>query len=306
MRNHNVKFIMNPTANMGKAWRLAADLRPVMDEYGGADWAGSVFPTHAVELARQAVHEGYEMIIAGGGDGTVHEIINGLMQFPIEDRPKLGVVPLGSGNDFAHGIGMPEEPWEALRQIFTGTPRKIDLGYVEDDRGRQEFWQNTVGIGFDAIVTIYSHNLPLVRGFLMYLIAVLKTVFLNHQPLNVNVTVDGEHDWEDQLLMLTLCNGPREGGGFKISPDSMMDDGRFEYVAVKSVSRPMMLRLIPEFMRGAHLRFPKISLHPFRQLEIKSDQSMYIHMDGEIFSGFSSDLRYLKVEHYPKAIQIVA
>lgn len=306
MRNHNVKFIMNPTANMGKAWRLAADLRPVMDEYGGADWAGSVFPTHAVELARQAVHEGYEMIIAGGGDGTVHEIINGLMEFPIEDRPKLGVVPLGSGNDFAHGIGMPEEPWEALRQIFTGTPREIDLGYVEDDRGRQEFWQNTLGIGFDAIVTIYSHNLPLVRGFLMYLIAVLKTVFLNHQPLNVNVTVDGEHDWEDQLLMLTLCNGPREGGGFKISPDSIMDDGRFEYVAVKSVSRLMMLRLIPEFMRGAHLRFPKISLHPFRQLEIKSDQSMYIHMDGEIFSGFSSDLRYLKVKHYPKAIQIVA
>ena len=291
---------------MGKAWRLAADLRPVMDEYGGADWAGSVFPTHAVELARQAVHEGYEMIIAGGGDGTVHEIINGLMEFPIEDRPKLGVVPLGSGNDFAHGIGMPEEPWEALRQIFTGTPREIDLGYVEDDRGRQEFWQNTLGIGFDAIVTIYSHNLPLVRGFLMYLIAVLKTVFLNHQPLNVNVTVDGEHGWEDQLLMLTLCNGPREGGGFKISPDSIMDDGRFEYVAVKSVSRLMMLRLIPEFMRGAHLRFPKISLHPFRQLEIKSDQSMYIHMDGEIFSGFSSDLRYLKVEHYPKAIQIVA
>ena len=140
----------------------------------------------------------------------------------------------------------------------------------------------------------------------MYLIAVMKTVFLNHQPLNLNVTVDGEHDWEDQLLMFTLCNGPREGGGFKISPDSIMDDGRFEYVAVKSVSRPMMLRLIPEFMRGAHLRFPQISLHPFRQLEIKSEQSMYIHMDGEIFSGFSSNLRYLKVEQFPKAIQVVA
>lgn len=306
MRNHDVKFILNPNANMGKAWRLAADLRPVMDEYGGADWAGSVFPTHAIELARQAVQDGYELVIAGGGDGTVHEIVNGLMEFPPQDRPKLGVVPLGSGNDFACGIGMPDEPWEALRQIFNGAPREIDIGYVEDDRGRKEYWHNSVGIGFDAIVTIYSHNLPLVRGYFMYLIAVLKTIFLSHQPLDVTVTVDGQTTWEDQLLMFTLCNGPREGGGFYISPDSIVDDGCFEYVAVKTVSRPMMLRLLPEFMRGKHLRFPQVSLQTFRELEIESKQPLYIHMDGEIFSGFSSNLQYLKVEHHPKALTIVA
>lgn len=306
MRNHDVKFILNPNANMGKAWRLAADLRPVMDEYGGADWAGSVFPTHAIELTRQAVQEGYDLIIAGGGDGTVHEIINGLMEFPPQERPSLGVVPLGSGNDFASGVGMSEEPWEALRQIFNGTPREIDIGWVEDDRGRREYWHNTVGIGFDAVVTIYSHNLPLVRGFLMYLIAVLKAVFLKHQPMNLRVTVDGERRWEDELLMLTLCNGPREGGGFYISPHSVIDDGVFEYVSVTGVSRPMMLRLIPEFMRGKHLRFSQVELDSFRTLEIESSQTLYIHMDGEIFSGFSSDLRYLRVEQHPKAIRVVA
>jgi diacylglycerol kinase family enzyme len=85
-----------------------------------------------------------------------------------------------------------------------------------------------------------------------------------------------------------------------------VDDGCFEYVAVKTVSRPMMLRLLPEFMRGKHLRFPQINLQTFRELEIESKQPLYIHMDGEIFSGFSSNLQYLKVEHHPKALTIVA
>lgn len=305
MPKHAVKFIINPNANMGKAWRLAADLRPVMDEYGGADWAGSVYPTHAVDITRQAVQDGYEVIIAGGGDGTVHEVVNAMMEFPSQERPKLGVVPLGSGNDFAHGIGMAEEPWKALRQIFTGEPQLIDVGYVEDDRGRKEYFQNTVGIGFDAVVTIYAHELPVVRGFMMYLVSVLKTIFLRHQPLDLTLTVDEQEPWQGQLIMLTLCNGPREGGGFYLSPDSVVDDGRFEYVAVENVSRPMMLRLIPEIMSGNHLRFPQISLGSFQTLEIKSDQPMYIHMDGEIFSGFSTNLRYLKVQQFPKAIQVI-
>jgi len=306
MRNHEVKFIINPNANMGQAWRLAADLRPVMDEFGGADWAGSVYPTHAIELTRQAVQEGYDLIIAGGGDGTVHEVVNALMAFPSQERPKIGVVPLGSGNDFAYSMGMPGEPWKALRQIFTGETRWVDVGRVEDGRGRVEYFQNTLGIGLDAIVTIYAHNLPVVRGFLMYMISVLKTILLKHQPVNFQVTVDGETAWSEELLMLTLCNGAREGGGFYISPDSQVDDGTFEYIAIKKVSRPMMLRLLPELMRGTHLRFPQTFSGDFRSLEIKTDQGIYVHMDGEIFSGFSSNIRTLTVKHVPKAIRVVA
>lgn len=306
MRNHDVKFIINPNANMGQAWRQAADLRPVMDEYGGADWAGSVFPTHAIELTRQAVKEGYDLIIAGGGDGTVHEVVNALMEFPPQERPKMGVVPLGSGNDFAHSMGMPEEPWKALRKIFTGETKEVDVGRVEDGGGRVEYFQNTLGIGLDAIVTIYAHNLPVVRGFMMYLISVFKTILLKHQPIHFQITVDGEREWSEELLMFTLCNGAREGGGFYISPESRVDDGLFEYIAIKKVSRPMMLRLLPELMRGTHLRFPQIFSGSFRNLMIEADQGLYVHMDGEIFSGFSSNVRSLSVEHISRAIRVVA
>ena len=132
MTQHRIKMIVNPNADLGRAWRLTADLRPVVDEFGGADWSGTVYPTHAMEMARQAAEAGYEMIIAVGGDGTVHEVINGLMQIPEDQRPKLGVVPLGSGNDFSHAIGMDQRSAYAMRQILTGKPKSVDVMRLVD------------------------------------------------------------------------------------------------------------------------------------------------------------------------------
>ncbi len=82
MQPAKVKMILNPNADLGRAWRAAADLRPIVDRYGGADWAGTVYPGHASEIARQAALEGYQLVVAMGGDGTAHEVINGLMQVP--------------------------------------------------------------------------------------------------------------------------------------------------------------------------------------------------------------------------------
>src|SRR5512143_656534 len=176
MIGHRTKFLVNPNADMGRAWRTVADLRPLVEEFGGADWAGTVSPTHATALARQAAEEGYNLLIAAGGDGTVHEVINGLMQAPVETRPRLGIVPLGSGNDFAHSIGVRKNPAEALKQIFTGQPNCIDLGRFDIGRGEPEYFDNTFGMGFDATVTIRSHRITALHGFMMYLVAVLQTV----------------------------------------------------------------------------------------------------------------------------------
>jgi diacylglycerol kinase (ATP) len=185
MPKHKVKLIVNPNADLGRAWHKAADLRPVVDEFGGADWAGTVYPTHAIDLARQAGEDGYEMVISMGGDGTVHEVINGLMALTPDKRPRLGVVPLGSGNDFAYAIGMSPHPEVSIRQIFTGKEHAIDIGRLEDNRGRVEYWDNAVGIGFDATVTIRSRNFTYLRGFLIYLLAVLQTMMRPFYKLKV-------------------------------------------------------------------------------------------------------------------------
>ena len=299
-----VKLILNPMADMGNAWRVADDLRPIVAEYGHADWSGTVYPTHATELARQAALDGYDMVVAMGGDGTVHEVVNGLMQVPEDKRPILGIVPLGSGNDFAHAVGVPDKADHALAHALKGEPSTIDLALLTDENGRKEYFDNTLGIGFDAVVTIRSHRLPLLRGFLMYLVAVIQTIILNFDPASLKVETDKE-SWEERTVMLTLCNGPREGGGFHVAPDAKMDDGILHYAAVKKISRAMMFRLIPEVMNGTHGRFDCVRMGNCTRLSLTSDKPLYIHADGEIYTSFGSNLRKVTFEIFPGALKIV-
>lgn len=301
-----VKLILNPMADMGRAWKTANDLRPIASEFqGDLTWSGTVYPTHAVELARQAAEEGCDLVIAMGGDGTVHEVMNGLMQVPAEKRPVMGVVPIGSGNDFAYSIGITQKSSHALAHALKAeNVQPVDIGLMTDEHGRQEYFDNTLGIGFDAVVTIRSHKLPIVKGFLMYLTAVIQTIILNHHPANMTIETDAE-TWEDKLLMFTLCNGPREGGGFMLSPDSKNNDGVMESVAVTKVSRATMFRLVPEFMKGTHMRFKQIRMGQFKRLTLTSDLPLYIHADGEIFTSFGSNLKKVSFEILPHALKVV-
>ncbi|MFZ5822304.1 MAG: diacylglycerol/lipid kinase family protein [Chloroflexota bacterium] len=298
------KIILNPMADMGNAWRAANDLRPIVAEYGHADWSGTVYPTHATELAQQAGEQGYDMVIAMGGDGTVHEVVNGLMQVPAEKRPILGVVPVGSGNDFAHSIGIPIKPDHALAYALENDPSSVDLGLMTDAHGRQEYFDNTLGIGFDAVVTIRSHKLPVVRGFLMYLTAVIQTIILNHQPAHMHIQADDEK-WEQGAIMLTICNGPREGGGFMVAPDAKNDDGILHYAMIGKVSRAMMFRLVPEVMNGTHGRFPQVKMGMCKRFLLTADRPLYIHADGEIYTSFGSNLRQVSFEILPGILKVI-
>jgi diacylglycerol kinase family enzyme len=215
------------------------------------------------------------------------------------------VVPLGSGNDFAHAIGIEKKPTQALRQIFTGRTRRIDIGKIENSLGRCEYYDNTVGIGFDATVTIRTHTLPVVSGFLMYFTAVIQTIMLNHEAPRMKISSDAE-SWEEEIMMFVICNGPREGGGFMVAPDAVVDDGIFHYAAIRKVSRPMMLRLVPEVMNGTHGKFEQIRMGSLRQMELQADAPLRIHIDGEVFAGFSSDIRSLKLEIIPGALEVQA
>lgn len=305
MAPQKTKIILNPNADMGNAWRMASDLRHVANEYGNADWTGTVYPTHAIELARQAALDGYDLVIAMGGDGTVHEVINGVMQVPPESRPRIGVVPMGSGNDFAHSVGMKDNHVEALRQIMTGKPKTIDLALIEDNLGRKEYMDNTIGIGFDATVTIRSHSLPILRGFLMYFVAVLQTIILNHDAAHMEIETD-QGNWVEDILMLVVCNGPREGGGFMVAPDAVNTDGLLHFASIRKVSRAMMFRLVPEVMKGTHGRFEQVRMGSLKKLFLTSDRPLFIHIDGEVFADFGSDVREIKIETLPGAIEVVA
>lgn len=297
-------IIVNPYADRGRARQAAADLRPIVEEFGGADWAGSVYPTHTLDLARQAAEQGYDLVITAGGDGTVHEVINGLMQVPQQKRPRMGVIPLGSGNDFSNAICVNSHPAYALRQIFSGKVKRVDVGRLRDDMDRSEYWINTVGIGFDTIVTIRSRKITLLRGFMIYLVAVIQAIILDHEAPRMQVESDRE-TWDKEMLMLVLCNGGREGGGFYVQPQARPDDGVFHYAGVDRVSRPMMFRLVPEVMKGTHGRFKQVRMGAFQTMKLEADRPLYVHMDGEIFAGFGMNVRRLEVDILPGEIEVV-
>ncbi len=299
-----IKLILNPLANLGTAWKMVARLRPVVDELGGADWSGTVYPTHATELARKAGEDGYDVVVAMGGDGTVHEVVAGLMEIPPEKRPRLGVVPLGSGNDFAYGLGISGNPEAAVRQIFTGTPRAVDIGFFEDDRGHGQYWANAVGIGFDAIVTIHSRSMPFLHGYPVYFASVLKTIAFNYDPFHLSIVQDGQI-WNLDSLMMVLCNGKREGGGFHIAPDSSPSDGIISYLGLQRITRLQMLNTLMHFMRGTQFSLPHIKTGSFKQISIESDRPLVIHLDGEIIAGLNSQIRSFKASIVPSALQAI-
>jgi YegS/Rv2252/BmrU family lipid kinase len=300
--HRKIKIILNPMADMGNAWRVARDLRSITEQHGGIDWSGTVYPGHAIELAKQA--DGYDMVIAMGGDGTVHEVMNGLMQISEDKRPVLGVVPVGSGNDFGHGINASTKSTEALKRAIDGEATTVDLGVMTSEQGRREYFDNTLGIGFGAMVTIRSHKLPILRGFLMYLTAVIQTIIFEHNPIKMQIETD-EEKWEDSVIYLVLCNGPREGGGFLIAPEAKIDDGIFHYAMITNVSRLMMFRIVPEVMKGTHGRFKQVKMGTCKKFTLTADRPLYIHADGEIFSGPGTDLRKVSIEILPKALKIV-
>ena len=301
--SRKIKLILNPITNHGRSRQIAANLHLLMTEQN-ADWSSTDYPNHATELARQAGEQGYDVVVAVGGDGTVHEVINGLMQVPQEQRPALGIVPLGSGNDFAHTLGIPKDPAQALQSVINGQPRSLDVGSVRDQDGRQEYFNNTIGIGFDAVVTIRSRKITLIHGFMMYFVAVVQTIILNFKSMDLHVETDQE-SWDQSTLMLTLGNGPREGGGFLVTPAAKFDDGLLNYATIRKVSRPMMFRLIPEVMKGTHGRFKPVRMGVCHKMAVASQQPLYVHLDGEIYAGFGTDVRKLSIEILPNSIRFL-
>jgi YegS/Rv2252/BmrU family lipid kinase len=304
MIGQKAKFIVNPSADKGRTRLTVADLQPTMKDFDGVDWSETTSPTHATEIAQQAAEAGYTLVIAVGGDGTVHEVVNGLMQVSQEIRPRLGIVPLGSGNDFAYTIGIHSDPAEALRQVFSGQPKRMDVGAFETGNGKRQYFNNTFGMGFDATVTIRTLRLTKIRGFMMYLVAVLQTIALNHDAPMMHIQTDLE-TWHDETIMLVVCNGPREGGGFLVAPESEPSDGILNYAAIGHVSRLKMLRLVPEVMKGTHGRFKEVKLGQLHRLQLQADKPITIHADGEVISGFDTDVRNVTVEVVPGALEVM-
>lgn len=312
-----LKLILNPQADRGHAAEAGPDLRAILaDEVEAASrqqgrafelvWALTDEPRHATALAREAAEEGIDVVVAIGGDGTVHEVVNGLMAVEAERRPRMGIIPVGSGNDFASNFGVPDDLREAARCLLGDTSFPTDVGWIADGTGRGEYWCNTVGVGFTGAVNIATRRLKRWRGFMSYFIAVLQTILFAPPTLEARITVDEDATFERGITMVAVCNGPREGGGFPVAPGAEMDDGLLDYVIMRRMGRLRIARFLPVVMQARHLNHPDyFDAGKAGQIHITTDSTMAIHTDGEVFGPWEADVRELELRIVPRAVEVL-
>ena len=271
--------------------------------YGQLDIFATERPRHATELAAAAADEGYDLVAAAGGDGTVHEVINGLVRGDKATLP-LGIIPIGSGNDLAFGLGFHEEAEEAVERIFKGTPRPLDLARVTDERGKTEVFGNNFGIGFDAIVVMRTETITRLHGFPMYMAAVLQTILFYYNTPYLEATFDGQA--VNQRSLFLYCGlGPRGGGGFLLTPDATWDDDLIDSVMVNPIGRLTMLRMLTSAMKGTHVTSRHVTMRKSREITVKSSAPMPIQVDGEMFAYPRDNVRQVTITSLPAAIRVM-
>jgi diacylglycerol kinase (ATP) len=292
------KVILNPYAGNWTGARLAQSIEVELCQAGVEhDLVKTLRPGHATELARSAHGEGYSSVVAVGGDGTVSEVVNGLALSMLATGTisTLGIIPIGTGNDFATVSGIPMTVREATRCLAAGRTHLIDIGKVND-----RYFNNECGIGFEAQVAIEAQKLKRLKRFLVYLVAVFKVLVRYHQP-TMTVTWDSGQVTQ-RVLMVSAGNGRRAGGGFYLTPEAKMDDGLLDYLYADALSRPEILRFLPLAMKGAHTRERAAHLGRTTHLTVTSDTPMPVHADGEVVSVGT---KRVEIEIMPGQLQLI-
>jgi len=308
--------IYNPAAGRGRVqahWpRLESTLRQAGVEF---DAVATRAPLDALAIAEQAA--GIYMAVVGvGGDGTLHEIVNGLLRASGEaETTAVGMVPLGNGDDFAKVIP-PETPvggkpfdWRtAVDKIAGGQTQLFDVGRIIGDQplpgmdDRPQYFMNSMDVGFGALGSHNYRNVPsFLTGFAAYLAAVLKTL-VDYPTLNLRIQLDDQPPFEQPSTMTAVMNGRCFGNGFWVCPDARADDGLLDVLVAQAVSRLTILRLIPKIMQGTHTHEPVLRLFRARRVSIESKEPLVVEADGEFPY---TQARRLQVDILPKRLRVI-
>lgn len=259
---------------------------------------------HAAALAEEAARQGYETIVCASGDGTINEALNGLMKARAEGfSPAFGVLSIGTGNDFAGSLGIPTTLTDSLHTLLHGERKAIDLGLVRGgDYPQGRYFCNGVGIGFDAAVGFAALQLRFVRGLPAYLIGVLQTVFLYYQAPRLRLEIDGEI-MEQDSLMVSIMNGQRIGGGFRMAPRSSITDGLFDLCIAQTAGKLRILSLIPHFIRGTQDTQPEVSTRRAKNIRVTAlSGSFPAHADGETLCRSAAEM---EIRLLPAALEVI-
>lgn len=282
-RSRNL-VIVNPAAGGGSAGDRWPGIRDALSRHTSFEVAFSQYAGHAVELGALAREQGFSQVVCVGGDGTLHEVVNGLFSAsPDQPVPMVAVIPCGTGVDFARTVGIPGRIDQACARLASPRFVRCDLGmvfYTGREGRERRYFVNAAGLGYDAEVVNRRNGFNRhVRGTVPYL-ASLAVTLVTYQNRDIALTVDGVTE-KRRVNAVVVAIGSYFGGGMKIAPSAVVDDGYFDVITIGDVGRLELLYNVPRVYRGTHLGNSRVRAERARLVGVESSQQVRIQADGE-------------------------
>lgn len=299
-------IVVNPTSGRGYAGKSIPKIEALLKSHNlEYDLVQTERPWHAAELTERAAREKVDVVVVASGDGTANEAINGLMKARAAgfNHTAIGLLPVGTGNDFAYGMGVRGTLEENIALVAGNTRKWMDIGRVSGgDYPQGRYFGNGVGVGFDAYVGFVAANIRWTRGLLAYLIAALETIFVYFQAPTVRIEYE-DQTLEQAALMVSIMNGQRMGGGFFMAPNGLPYDNTFDLCIAGAPGKFRILQLLPTFMNGTQATQPEIKTgHASKVTVTALKGTLPAHCDGETLC---KEGQSLSIELVPHALEFI-
>ncbi|WP_070120938.1 diacylglycerol kinase [Bacillus marinisedimentorum] len=293
METKKARIIYNPTSGREAVKRALPD---ILIKLEGAGYEASAHATKcegdAIDAARTAAERGYDLVVAAGGDGTINEVINGLAEMP--NRPKLGIIPVGTTNDFARAIHVPRSIEKACDILVEGHTMPLDIGKVNE-----KYFMNIAGGGR---ITELSYEVPsklkTVLGQLAYYLKGIE-MLPSFRPTKVSIEYDGKM-YEGEVMLFLVSNTNSVGGFEKLAPDASFYDGMFDLLILKKINLADFVRIASQALRGDHLKDANIIYTKANRIKVKTDDKIQLNLDGEY--GGLAPAEFVNLYHHLEVI----
>lgn len=284
-------IIFNPAAGRGDSRKAEQDLiRLCRQTFRQYHFHRTQQRGEATEIANSLKDKG-AVLIAAGGDGTVHEVVNGMMG----SEAVLGIIPLGSGNDFVKMLNIPHDLNASIEIIRRQKIKKVDVGKVN---GR--YFPNGLGMGFDAIVVMETAKGKFARGFFIYLFSVFRAL-RRYRNQSITLHLNGSIETRS-IFMINVGNGRVLGGGFRLTPNARIDDGMLDVCIFSALTKREVLRNLPKGISGKHVHLPQVEMHQTETMLVEAELGIPVHCDGELLA---TDLERIEIQLLPQSLRVI-
>ncbi|MFC2068869.1 diacylglycerol/lipid kinase family protein [Chloroflexota bacterium] len=289
MFNQCARAIVNPAAGGHSMYGKWPDINRRLVSNGlSVDCVYTEGVGHAIELAREAANIDFRYLIAVGGDGTVNEVVNGILDSNNPHNTILGIVSAGTTCSFARSLGIPLQPMTSSGLLTSKKRLIIDVGMVEyrnEDKHLRRYFINEADIGFGATVVEASKRIPNYFGrginYIPYVLGGFSSLF-SYKNKSISIRVEDEKEVSCVCMMVVIANGAYFGGGMSIAPEARPNDGQLDMILFGDMGKSETLKIWPMTYKGLHTRNPKVKWQKIREVVIKSEEKFLLEADGEL------------------------